>query len=330
MSWSGFHYAERKVILFMWSVIILAIVIIVAGGLTYAGFFFYGIAIKRAPKEFLAKTPDLKVDPPVAGPSWGEGADWVSRHSFRKIEITSDDGLTLRGYYLPSERAAGRTAIIAHGYSGKGKDMGAYAKIYYESLGYHVLLPDARGHGDSTGEYIGFGWPERRDYLRWIEYILAESGPEAQIVLHGVSMGGATVMMTSGEELPPQVKAIVADCGYTSVKAQLSYQLWRMYHLPSFPFVHMASFITRIKAGYFFGEASALKQVRKARVPILFIHGDADKFVPFYMMDKLYQACRSPKDQLVIHGAGHGVAYDTDKAAYVGKVTDFVTRYVQI
>jgi hypothetical protein len=126
LSWSGFHYAERKVILFMWSVIILAVVIIVAGGLTYAGFFFYGIAIKRAPKEFLAKTPDLKVDPPVAGPSWGEGADWVSRHSFRKIEITSDDGLTLRGYYLPSARAAGRTAIIAHGYSGKGKDMGCF------------------------------------------------------------------------------------------------------------------------------------------------------------------------------------------------------------
>ncbi|WP_342438164.1 alpha/beta hydrolase [Paenibacillus sp. FSL L8-0436] len=313
----------------MWSVIILAIIIVIAGGLTYAGFFFYGVAIHRAPKEFLANSPALKVDPPVAGASWGEGAEWIARQSFRNVDMSSEDGLKLRGYYLPSERAAGRTAIVAHGYSGKAKDMGAYAKIYYENLGYNVLIPDARGHGESTGNYIGFGWPERRDYVKWIEYIIEENGPQAQIVLHGVSMGGATVMMTAGEELPPQVKAVVADCGYSSVKAQLSYQLWRMYHLPSFPFVQIASLITRLKAGYFFGEASALKQVRKARVPILFIHGDADKFVPYAMMDKVYQACRSPKDKFVVHGAGHGLSYDTDKAGYVSKVSEFVNRYVK-
>ncbi|MNN68928.1 Alpha/beta hydrolase family protein [compost metagenome] len=135
-------------------------------------------------------------------------------------------------------------------------------------------------------------------------------------------------MMTSGEELPPQVKAVVADCGYSSVKAQLSYQLRRMYHLPGFPFVQFASLITRIKAGYFFGEASALKQVRKAKVPILFIHGDADKFVPFFMMEELYQACSGPKDKLVVHGAGHGLAYDTDKSVYITRVSNFIAQYV--
>jgi hypothetical protein len=312
----------------MWTIIILVVIIAAAAGLVYAGFFFYGVAIKRAPKEFLATTPDLKVDPPVAGASWGEGAEWVARQQFREVEMLSDDGLKLKAYFLPSERAAGRTAIIAHGYSGKGKDMGASAKIYYEHSGYNVLIPDARGHGQSEGDYIGFGWPERRDYLKWIDFIVKETGPQAQIVLHGVSMGGATVLMTSGEELPPQVKAIVDDCGYSSVKAQLSYQLRRMYHLPSFPFVQCASLITRIKAGYFFGEASALKQVRRAKVPILFIHGDADKFVPFFMMEELYQACSSPKDKLVVHGAGHGLAYDTDKTGYIAKVSDFLARYV--
>jgi fermentation-respiration switch protein FrsA (DUF1100 family) len=313
----------------MWGRIVLAVFIVVAGVVTYAGFYFYGVAIKRTPKEFLNKTPDLKVDPPVAGASWAEGAEWVSRQNFRNVELISGDGLKLRGYYLESARASGRTAIIAHGYSGKAKDMGASAKNYYEELGYNVLMPDARGHGESEGSYLGFGWPERRDYLQWIRFILEETGPDAQIVLHGVSMGGATVLMTAGEELPPQVKAIVADCGYTSVKAQLSYQLWRMYHLPSFPFVHSASLITRMKAGYFFGEASALKQVLKARVPILFIHGDADKFVPFAMMNELYNACRSPKEKLVVHGAGHGLAYDTDKTEYVRKVDQFVGRYIE-
>ncbi|NQX49618.1 alpha/beta hydrolase [Paenibacillus tritici] len=307
---------------------LLAVLIVAAGGVGYAGYYFYGVAIKRAPKEFLAKTPDLKVDPPVAGASWGEGAEWVSRQSFRTVELVSEDGLKLRGYYLGSERAAGRTVIIAHGYSGKAKDMGASAKNYYDNLGYNVLLPDARGHGDSEGDYIGFGWPERRDYLKWIEFVLQETGPAAQIVLHGVSMGGATVLMTAGEELPPQVKAVVADCGYTSVEAQLSYQLRRMYHLPSFPFVPSASLVTRMKAGYSFGEASALNQVRKARVPILFIHGDADTFVPFAMMNELYEACQSPKEKLVVHGAGHGLAYDTDKSTYIRTVGEFVERYV--
>lgn len=327
---SGFQkrirIAERE--MFMWGIILLAVLAVVIAGVVYAGFYFYGVAIRRAPKDFLAKTPDLKIDPPVAGASWGEGAEWVSRQKFREVELVSEDGLKLRGYFLVSERAAGRTVIIAHGYSGKAKDMGATAKNYYDTLGYNVLLPDARGHGNSEGNYIGFGWHERRDYLQWIAYVLEETGPEAQIVLHGVSMGGATVLMTAGEELPPQVKAVVADCGYTSVKAQLSYQLWRMYHLPSFPFVQIASLVTRMKAGYFFGEASALKQVRKARVPILFIHGDADKFVPYEMMDELYTACRSPKEKLVVHGAGHGLAYDTDKKEYVRKVGQFVERYV--
>lgn len=312
----------------MWSVIILAVIMIIAGGVTYAGFFFYGVAIKRAPKKFVASTSDLKVDPPVAGASWAEGSQWVARQNFRNIDMSSEDGLKLRAYYLENERSAGCTVIIAHGYSGKGKDMGATAKVYYENLGYNVLIPDARGHGESGGSYIGFGWPERKDYVKWIEFVIRENGPQAQIVLHGISMGGATVLMTAGEELPPQVKAIVADCGYSSVKAQLSYQLWRMYHLPSFPFVHSASLITKIRAGYFFGEASALKQVRKARVPILFIHGDADTFVPFNMMDELYEACNSPKEKFVVHGAGHGLAYDTDKTEYIRRVGDFVTRYV--
>ncbi|MEK3738576.1 alpha/beta hydrolase [Paenibacillus odorifer] len=303
--------------------------VIIIGILIYVGFFFYGIAIKRAPKVFLSNNPNLKADPPVAGASWGEGKDWVSRQSFENIEIVSADGLKLRGFLLQSNRAAGRTAILAHGYSGKAKDMGAYAKIYYENLGFNILIPDARGHGDSAGDYIGFGWPERKDYLQWIEYMIKKTRSSAQIVLHGVSMGGATVLMTSGEDLPPQVKAIVADCAYTSVKAQLSYQLRRMYRLPSFPFVQSASLITRLKAGYGFGEASALKQVRKAKVPILFIHGDADNFVPFAMMNELYEACQSPKERLIVPQAGHGLSYDTDKAGYIDVVTAFVSRYVK-
>ncbi|KGE19580.1 alpha/beta hydrolase [Paenibacillus wynnii] len=312
----------------MWSLIGWLIIIVIAGVVAYSGFFFYKIAIRRAPKVFLSTNRDLKANPPVAGASWGEGQNWVSSQKIQNVEILSVDGLKLRAYMIPSSSAEGRTAIIAHGYSGKGKDMGAYAKIYAELLGYNVLIPDARGHGESEGNYIGFGWHERRDYLQWIRHLIGEMGPESKIVLHGVSMGGATVLMTSGEDLPPQVKVIVSDCAYTSVKAQLSYQLRRMYRLPGFPFVNSASLVTRLKAGYFFGEASALKQVQKAKVPILFIHGDADTFVPFSMMNELYEACRSPKEQFIVHGAGHGTSYDRDKTGYVSRVTNFVTKYM--
>lgn len=311
-----------------WALIIVVLLLIVTAAVVIAGFYFYGVAIKRAPKEFLGNSPDLKVDPPVAGPSWGEGKEWISRQTFQELDLRSEDGLDLKGYYLPSDRARGRTAIIAHGYSGQGKDMGAYAKFYYESLGYNVLMPDARGHGASKGDYIGFGWHERRDYLKWIQYILQITGSEAQIVLHGVSMGGATVLMTSGEELPEQVKAIVADCAYSSVTAQLSYQLKRLYKLPGFPFVPVASAVTKLKAGYRFSEASALKQVHKAKVPILFIHGEADTFVPFAMLAELYEACQSPKEKFVVPGAGHGLAYDTHKEAYKERVGAFVTRHI--
>ena len=132
-------------------------------------------------------------------------------------------------YYLPAEVSTDKTVIIAHGYSGHSEQMSGFAQMYHKDLGYNVLLPDARGHGRSEGDYIGFGWPERKDYLKWIDQVIEHTGESTQVVLHGVSMGGATVMMTSGEELPPQVKAIVEDCGYTSVTDELKYQLKRMY-----------------------------------------------------------------------------------------------------
>lgn len=302
--------------------------VIVIGILIYAGYYFYGMAIKRAPKILLSSHRDLKMDSSLDMVSWEEGKEWVSRQPFKEIEITSKDGLQLKGYLLLSDRAEGRAVILAHGYSGKGKDMGACAKVYYENMGFHILLPDARGHGESAGDYIGFGWPERHDYLQWVEYLIKELGPEVQIILHGISMGGSTVLMTAGEELPPQVKAIISDCAYTSVKAQLAYQLWRMYRLPRFPFIQSLNLITRLKTGYSLNDASALKQVKKARVPILFIHGDADHFVPYRMMEELYEACPSPKEKYVVPQAGHGMAFDTNRTEYINVVTAFVNGYV--
>lgn len=252
---------------------------------------------------------------------------WFSNQPYEEVSITSEDGLKLAGYYLGAIVPTNKTAILAHGYSSQGTYMGSYAKIYYD-MGYNVLLPDDRGHGRSEGNFIGFGWTDRKDYLKWIDFIINRVGQDSQIVLHGVSMGGATVLMTGGELLPTAVKAIVSDCSYTSVQAELEYQLKRLYNLPAFPILDSTSLLSKIRAGYSFKEASALEQVKRSKTPTLFIHGDADKFVPFSMVYELYEACTSEKDIYIVPGAGHGAAFDTDTAGYRNKVGEFVGKYV--
>ncbi len=126
--------------------------------------------------------------------------------------------------------------------------MDMFAKYSHEELGYHVLMPDARGHGRSEGGFICFGWRERKDYVQWIRYLIDKWGPQSQIVLHGVSMGAATVCMTSGESLPYNVKAIISDCAYCSLHAQLAYQLKRMYGAV---FVYCIKLLTQLRAGLF-------------------------------------------------------------------------------
>ena len=321
------------------AVVTLILLVVLFGGLGAASFFFYDMAVKRSIKDFLRDNEDLKpVDNRLspsnrpkddAGAAPTSGAEWVESQPCETWQITSADGLRLVGYYLPAGIKTTKTVILAHGYSSKGKDMGSFARFYAEKLGYNVLMPDSRGHGYSEGDYIGFGWPDRKDYLLWIQKIIERVGVDAQIALHGISMGGATVMMVSGEKLPKQVKVIVEDCGYTSVYDQLAYQLKRMYKSPPFPIMQATSIVTKIKTGYSFYEASALKQVAKSTLPMLFIHGSEDQFVPSEMVWRLYDACQSEKEIYVVEGAGHGVAYSTNRSAYEDRVADFVGRFVE-
>jgi fermentation-respiration switch protein FrsA (DUF1100 family) len=299
-------------------------VIVVAAVLVGAALYFYQVGIARTRKEFLASSPDLEQNI-----NWDEtpGRKWVEAQSFEEVEIVSPDGLKLRGYYLPARQPNAKTALLAHGYTSRAKDMGEFALFFNECLGYNVLMPDDRGHGQSEGNYIGFGWPDRKDYLLWIDWLLRRVGPQAEIVVMGVSMGGATVLMLSGEALPANIKAIVADCAYTSARDILSYQLGRMYHLPAFPLIPLTSLITKIRAGYFLGEASALRQVAKTRTPILFIHGERDAFVPVQMVHPLHAACPAPKSLWIAPNSGHGSSHADHPAEYERRVADFIQQF---
>lgn len=249
---------------------------------------------------------------------------WLADTEQEVVEITSQDGFTLQGDLFAGEEGGHRWLLAVHGYTGQRSDMYNIAS-YYGLRGYHVLAPDMRSHGHSEGRYIGMGWLDRKDLLLWIDYIISRDA-EAQIILHGVSMGGAAVMMTSGEELPPQVKGIVEDCGYTSVWDIFSDELSYLFHLPDFPVLYAASLFSKLRAGYSFGEASALRQVAKSKVPILFIHGSEDNFVHTEMVYKLYDACNAPKDLLVVEGAGHGQSYAKDPKLYFDTVFAFLDK----
>lgn len=301
--------------------IILVIVLILGIGLIAAGNYFYSYAVVPAEKDFLAEGSDKKSAELIAAEDW-----FNNKNNRTDWQLTSTDGLKLSAYYLPAEKEQHKTVIIAHGYMGQASDMPQYAKIYHD-LGYNVLMPDARGHGRSEGDYIGFGWPERKDYLQWINRIVKQD-PQSEIVLHGVSMGAATVMMTSGEKLPDNVKAFVEDCGYSSANGELSYQLKQMFNLPAFPLIPVTSLVTKVRAGYFFGEADTIKQLNKNKRPMLFIHGDKDDFVPYSMLDEVYNATKGPKEKYVVHGAKHAEALSSDPAMYQQKVTAFLQKYV--
>lgn len=250
---------------------------------------------------------------------------WLEEKSnYSDKYIESYDKLQLHSYVVSQN--SNKWAIVVHGYGGSGKLMSDKSKYFYD-MGYNVLIPDLRGHGKSEGDYIGMGWKDRLDIISWINFIIKEN-PNAEIVLHGTSMGAATVLMTSGENLPSNVKAIVADCAYTSAWDEFSYQLETYLKVPSYYILNVTNMVTKLKAGYSLKEASALECVKKATVPILYIHGDKDKFVPYSMMDKLYDATSSPKEKLTIDGGEHANSDLVSPFLYWLTVEDFLNQYV--
>ena len=189
-----------------------------------------------------------------------------------------------------------------------------------------MLHPDARAHGDSEGVYIGFGCLDRKDALGWIDWAVQNCGEDIEILLHGISMGAATVLMASGLSLPPQVKGIVSDCGFTSPKEVFTHVLKTMYHLPAFPVIQGADLINKKLAGYGMDECNAKREVEKADRPILFIHGSKDTFVPVEMCHEIYEHCASPKKKLIVEGAAHGESYFKNMKAYEEALDEFIRR----
>ncbi len=255
---------------------------------------------------------------------WQDARDWFVQSGCERVELQSRDGLVLGGYLLQNG-ASDTYVVVAHGYLGRGSEMLTFARQFY-GMGYSLLLPDARGCGDSEGGYVGMGWPDRLDLLDWLD-LLNERYAPGNILLYGVSMGGAEVLMASGEALPGNVRAIVADCAYTSAYEEFRYQLGELFGLPAFPLLNFTSAVARLRAGYWLEEADTLAQVQKSQTPTLFIHGEEDTFVPPAMARQLYDAAGCEKQLYLVPGAGHGAASSVGGEEYWRTVYGFCERY---
>lgn len=251
---------------------------------------------------------------------------WLLEQEKEDVYIKSDDGLKLHGTVVRC--GSNKNCVICfHGYTSRGlNDYGAMAKFYNEQ-GFNLIMIDARNHGDSEGEYTGFGVLDRKDAVKWIEFAIKTFGEDINIFLHGDSMGGATVLMTSGLDLPKNVKAIIADCAFTSAYDVFSHVLKRDYHIPKFPVMNISEMMTRKKAGYGYKDVNTLTEVAKTKVPILFIHGEIDDFVPLWMTEKNFEACNSEKELLIVKNADHAESYYTDTEAYENAVKNMIKKY---
>lgn len=256
-------------------------------------------------------------------------ADRWAREAESKIYyIKAHDDVALYGKVYVQKKFTHKWAVVVHGYDGYGEQMNFISKEFY-NMGYNVLVPDMRAHGKSQGPYITMGYMEGIDVLNWISKIV-KGDRAAEIVLYGISMGASAVLIASGAKLPKNVKCIIEDCGYTSVSEEFKYHISKSLRLPRFPIYYIVDFICRRKHGYSLSKVSSLEQVKKCNIPIMFIHGAKDKFVPTEMVYKLYNAANGPKVLYISKEAGHGVTANIDKEKYFRRIGLFIEKYGEV
>lgn len=259
---------------------------------------------------------------------YAESKKWYDETPSEEVNASNSLGDTTHGRCFMQPEHSDKWAIICHGYSGDPCGMARYSRAYYDK-GFNILMPYMRGNAKSCSDNISMGWLDRLDLVGWVEYIV-DINDDAKIVMHGESMGAASVMMAVGEILPDNVVCAVEDCGYTSVWDEFSYQLPNMFKLPVFPFIHSAQYVTSKHTELDFKRASCVDQLRKSKTPMLFIHGEEDDFVPFFMVFQNYDAFQGEKELYTVPGAKHARSVNVAGEKYWERVWGFVGKYVDV
>lgn len=250
----------------------------------------------------------------------------LEAHDNETVEIISHDGEKLVGHFIPCENAK-RVIIAIHGWrSSWHKDFGMVSD-FWRNNNCSVLYIEQRGQNNSGGEYMGFGLTERFDCLDWITWVIGRCGNDMPVYLAGVSMGAATVLMASGLELPANVHGIMADCGFTSPRA-----IWKHIARKNLHVVYgirgaIADALCRQKILMGSGDYSTVDALRNSHIPVMFIHGANDHFVPVEMTFENYAACAAPKQLLIVPGADHGMSYYVEPDKYEALAKEFWAKY---
>ncbi|MBR2867709.1 MAG: alpha/beta fold hydrolase [Clostridia bacterium] len=259
-----------------------------------------------------------------SSPESVESLDFYRSTCHRMITTPSVDGLNLHAicYDNPSDIYV----IFCHGFTGDPNCDNVFAKRYFD-MGYNVILPYSRAHGKSEHKYCSMGYFERFDIVEWTKYI-TNINSDAKIFLHGVSMGSATVMMATGEALPDTVRGCIADCGFTSLYDLYSTMIKKLFPEFMLPvIINSANAVAKAKIGFDFRDAAPIKAVAKSVTPTLFIHGEKDDFVPFSMLDPIYNAATCEKHKLIVPDSAHAISELVNPELYWSTVSDFIKKY---
>ena len=304
---------------------ILIWILLALGALTLlAAYLCYRMAFYSAPRkparEDVIEIPEGEIYELFrpAMEAWGRETRAMAHED---MEITSFDGLTLRGKYY--EFAPGAPIeLMFHGYRGSSeRDLSGGVQRCF-ALGRSALIVDQRCSGTSEGSVITFGVREHRDCLSWVDFMVKRFGPEVKIILTGISMGASTVVMAAGNPLPENVIGVLADCGFCSAR-EIILEVIRQMGLPpalGYPFVKLGA---KLFARFDLEEYSPMEALKTVTKPIIFFHGGADAFVPCWMSEKMYEACPTRKRLVVIPGAGHGLAFPVDQEGYLKAAGEF-------
>lgn len=300
------------------------LVLIVLFVLACGYFMFYLATIRKNKKASLGQSKWL-------GPYKNEiisGGSWFKSQNPERIQIRSVDGLLLTGYYLEASNAIG-TVLLVHGYrSDPYSDFGV-SLPYYHSLGLNILAVYQRSHGESEGQYITFGIKERYDICSWANYLYDRLGQDMHIILAGISMGSSTVLMSLGTNLPPNVKFVIADCGYTSPYDEFAYLIPKKYHIPASLALPLMNYFSRMFADFRFQDYSTVTALSNNRIPVLFVHGEKDGLVPIQFTTKNYESCIAEKYLIKSPNAGHGGSYFFSREDYQSTITYCLEKYLK-
>lgn len=303
------------------AVIVISCLIFLVGLWFFSGYIAFLLTLRKGSLagKIINRTMQKNID------SYKIDYEWWNKQKSEKL-LLETEGETLSGNLIKNGNSK-KIAIVVHGIFGTHKDLAPQAKILFEN-GFIILAPDLRAHGETTGKNISMGYFEKNDLVLWIKKLIEVFGKDCQIVLLGISMGGATVLLTSGESLPKNVKCVVSDSGYSNAYLELKSVVNKAL-VPSFIILPQLNFFLKRISKFDLKKASPIESVKKSSLPILFIHGNKDSFVPCKMSKEMFEVSNKEICELqIFNGAIHIQSFATDENLYKNILLNFVDKWV--